>query len=82
MRFYLAIVGAAIVSAQACLAEVKTVTIGLIGDSTVAEQSGWGPAFAGRFNDRAKVLNYAVNGATLQSLSKRLDELVALKPDF
>jgi lysophospholipase L1-like esterase len=58
------------------------VTIGLIGDSTVAVQSGWGPAFAGRFNNKAKVLNYAKNGATLQALSKRLDELVKLKPDY
>lgn len=82
MKFYSVIAMATIASAQFCLAEVKAVTIGLIGDSTVAEQSGWGPAFAGRFNNQVKVLNYAVNGATLQSLSKRLDELVALKPDY
>ena len=59
-----------------------TVTIGLIGDSTVAEQSGWGPAFAERFDHRAKIVNYAKNGATLQALSKRLDELVQLKLDY
>jgi lysophospholipase L1-like esterase len=82
MKFYSVIAMATIASAQFCLAEVKAITIGLIGDSTVAEQSGWGPAFAGRFNDRVKVLNHAVNGATLQALSKRLDELVALKPDY
>jgi hypothetical protein len=29
-------------------------TVGLIGKSTVAEQSGWGPALASRFNDQAK----------------------------
>jgi len=60
----------------------KTVTIGLIGDSTVAEQSGWGPAFAERFDSRARILNYAKNGATLQALSKRLDELVQHQPDY
>ena len=60
----------------------KTVTVGLIGDSTVAVQSGWGPAFAERFDRRAKIVNYAKNGATLQALSKRLDELVRLKPDY
>lgn len=60
----------------------EKMTIGLIGDSTVAEQSGWGPAFADRFNDKAVVLNYAKNGATLESLSKRLDELVEKKPDY
>ena len=63
-------------------ADEKTVTVGLIGDSTVAEQSGWGPAFAERFDSRAKILNYAKNGATLQALSKRLDELVQLQPDY
>lgn len=57
-------------------------TIGLIGDSTVASTYGWGPAFASRFNDEAKVLNYAKNGATLPSLSKKLDELLKLKPDY
>jgi len=56
--------------------------IGLIGDSTVAVQSGWGPAFASRFNGKAKILNYAKNGATLQSLTKKLDDLVKLKPDY
>ena len=58
------------------------VTIGLIGDSTVAEQSGWGPAFAERFDSRAKIVNYAKNGATLQALSKKLDDLVGHKPDY
>ncbi len=58
------------------------VKIGLIGDSTVAQQSGWGPAFASRFNDQVQVLNHAVNGATLQSLSNRLDALVKHQPDY
>jgi len=58
------------------------VTIGLIGDSTVAVQSGWGPAFASRFNDNAKVLNFAKNGATLEALSSKLDSLLKLKPDY
>ncbi|MDA7922469.1 rhamnogalacturonan acetylesterase, partial [Verrucomicrobiales bacterium] len=63
-------------------AQEKTVTVGLIGDSTVAEQSGWGPAFAERFDSRATILNYAKNGATLQALSKKLDELVQHQPDY
>ena len=57
-------------------------TVGLIGDSTVAVQSGWGPAFAERFDSRAKIVNCAKNGATLQALSKKLDDLVQLKPDY
>lgn len=82
MGFYGTVLGAMIVTAQVSLAEIKAVTIGLIGDSTVAEQSGWGPAFAGRFNERCKVINHAVNGATLLSLTKRLDELLAFKPNY
>jgi pectinesterase len=60
----------------------KTLTLGLIGDSTVASTYGWGPALADRLNDRATVLNFAKNGATLDSLSKKLDELIARKPDY
>jgi len=60
----------------------KTLVIGLIGDSTVAEESGWGPAFASRFDENVKVLNYAKNGATAPSLFKRLDELLKHKPDY
>jgi pectinesterase len=60
----------------------KAVTVGLIGDSTVAVQSGWGPAFSERFKKDATVINYAKNGATLQALSKKLDELAKRKPDY
>lgn len=71
-----------LVSQAVCKAQEKAVTVGLIGDSTVAVQSGWGPVFAMRFDHRAKIINYAKNGATLQALSKKLDELVLLKPDY
>ena len=76
------LLGLLLVSSTVCEAQEKTVTVGLIGDSTVAEQSGWGPAFAERFDSRAKIVNYAKNGATLQALSKKLDDLVRLKPDY
>jgi pectinesterase len=82
MKRYLTIAIALMISTQVSMAQNKAVTIGLIGDSTVAEQSGWGPAFASRLNGQAKVLNHAVNGATLESLSKKLDALLALKPDY
>ncbi|MDA7916556.1 rhamnogalacturonan acetylesterase [Verrucomicrobia bacterium] len=59
-----------------------TVKIALIGDSTVTDEAGWGAAFAERFNKKAKVINFAKSGATMQSLSKRVDDLVALKPDY
>jgi lysophospholipase L1-like esterase len=41
-----------------------------------------GPAFSKRFNERVKIINYAKNGATLQALSQRLDELMELNPDY
>lgn len=59
-----------------------TVTIGLIGDSTVASTYGWGPAFAAEVKDQVKVLNYAKNGATLDSLSTKLDAMIKQKPDY
>jgi lysophospholipase L1-like esterase len=63
-------------------AQQKTLSIGLIGDSTVASTYGWGPAFSPQFNGKVKVLNYAKNGATLDSLSKKLDVLIKQKPRF
>ena len=67
MRIYLAI--ALLLSLAICEAQEKAGIVGLIGDSTVAVQSGWGPGFAERFDRRAKIVNYAKNGATLQALS-------------
>ena len=61
------------------VSDKKAIKIGLIGDSTVASFYGWGPAFADRCNQQTTVLNYAKNGATLDSLSKQLGELVAKK---
>lgn len=60
----------------------KVFTIGLIGDSTVATTYGWGPAFADQVSDQLEVLNYAKNGATLASLSRRFEELLQQKPDY
>ncbi len=59
-----------------------TLTIGLIGDSTVATTYGWGPAFGKEIRETVNVLNYAKNGATLASLSKQLEKLLAAKPDY
>ncbi|MDF1826441.1 MAG: rhamnogalacturonan acetylesterase [Verrucomicrobiales bacterium] len=60
----------------------KTLTIGLIGDSTVASTYGWGPAFAGNVSEETVVRNVAKNGATSASLSETLDELLKEKPDY
>jgi len=69
-------------AAQCLAGPDETIVIGLIGDSTVATTYGWGPAFAGLLNERAKALNFAKNGATLDSLSRKLDELLKQKPNF
>ena len=63
-------------------AKEKPLIIGLIGDSTVASTYGWGPALADQVNGQVTVLNYAKNGATLDSLSKKLDALIKKKPDY
>jgi lysophospholipase L1-like esterase len=68
--------------AQITQAQENNMTIGLIGDSTVATTYGWGPAFAADVKDQVRVLNYAKNGATLDSLSKTLDELLKEAPDY
>ena len=63
-------------------AEVEALKIGLIGDSTVADTYGWGPAFAECVSSRTEVLNRAKNGATLESLSKALTSLLEEKPAY
>lgn len=63
-------------------AKEDSLTIGLIGDSTVATTYGWGTAFASRVKGKVKVLNVAKNRATLDSLSKKLDDLLKEKPDY
>jgi lysophospholipase L1-like esterase len=61
---------------------MKPITIGLIGDSTVASTYGWGPGFADRMRKEVTVLNVAKNGGILDTLSKPLDSLLKKKPDY
>lgn len=65
-------------------AEDKRITVALIGDSTVTDQAGWGKAFAGRFDDHVKVVNFAVGGRSSKSWydEKRLPAVLELKPDY
>ncbi len=82
LRFrYSVLVALVFLAGQASAGPAKTIAIGLIGDSTVATTYGWGPAFAARLNGRGRALNFAKNGATLDSLSRKLDELLKEKPD-
>lgn len=57
-------------------------TIGLIGDSTVASTYGWGPALGDHLVHDARVVNYAENGATLEALSDELDDLLEWSPHY
>jgi lysophospholipase L1-like esterase len=67
---------------KSLLHKKKTVKIGLIGDSTVGDMYGWGPAFSKRFSEEAVIFNFAKNGATLPSLFEKMDELLVLQPDY
>ena len=69
MRLHLALAVAALiaVSADVSGAQEKKIVVALIGDSTVTARSGWGAAFAGRFDDRVKVLNFAASGRSSKS---------------
>ncbi len=62
----------------------KTITIALIGDSTVTVESGWGGVFAGRFKPDVKVLNFAAPGRSSKSWhdENRLPEALNAKPDY
>lgn len=73
-----------LVLAGICHAQEKNLTIALIGDSTVTDGAGWGNAFAGRFDDHVKVLNFAVGGRSSKSWynEKRLPKVLEAKPDY
>ena len=79
-----AVVSAMILITLAVEAQVEPITIALIGDSTVADKSGWGKAFAGRFNAQVTVLNFAVGGRSSKSWydDGRLPEALAAEPDY
>ena len=61
-----------------------TVTIALVGDSTVAEKSGWGPGFARYLKKDATCINLAAGGRSSRSFRSegRWDRLLELKPDY
>ena len=58
--------------------------IALIGDSTVTEASGWGKAFADRFDASVAVLNFARNGRSAKSWydENNLTAVLNTKPDY
>jgi pectinesterase len=60
------------------------VKIALIGDSTVTDESGWGKAFADRFNDDVVTLNFAQNGRSARSWydEDHLPAVLDAQPDY
>src|SRR5512133_2564394 len=48
-------------------ARLTTISIVLVGDSTVAEDSGWGPGLRRLARDGAEVVNFAANGRSSKS---------------
>ena len=79
-----AVVSAMVLSAPLVEAQEEPIKIALVGDSTVADKSGWGRAFADRFNDQVTVLNFAVGGRSSKSWydEGRLPEVLEAKPDY
>ncbi|MFV1994700.1 MAG: GDSL-type esterase/lipase family protein, partial [Verrucomicrobiales bacterium] len=62
----------------------NSVTVALVGDSTVTDTAGWGKAFASRFGPRVKTLNFAVGGRSAKSFfdEGRLPAVLESKPDY
>ncbi len=78
------VLSALIFSPPIVSAAVKVTRIALIGDSTVTDRSGWGQAFAGRFDRGVHVLNFAVGGRSSKSWydENRLPNVLDANPDY
>jgi pectinesterase len=65
-------------------AKAQAVKIALAGDSTVTDQSGWGPGFAARLAPGAECLNFARSGRSSRSyLSEgHWRKLLDARPDY
>jgi lysophospholipase L1-like esterase len=65
-------------------AALPKIRIALVGDSTVAVQSGWGPGFAACFSDQAAVTDLARNGRSSMSFINEgvWKQCLDLKPDY
>lgn len=72
---------AALFAAEPPLKEIRIV---LTGDSTVADNAGWGPAFAELLTPEAKCFNHAKGGASTKSFytGNYWKNALAQKPDY
>ena len=80
----IAVAWAVMANAPAADPQRRALTIALVGDSTVTDHAGWGKAFAGRFDDRVKVINFAIGGRSSKSWldERRLPPVLEAKPDY
>ena len=64
--------------------DTKRIRIVLVGDSTVADGSGWGPGFKKLLNDNAECINTAAGGRSSKSFINegRWKKALELKPDY
>ena len=60
------------------------VRVALVGDSTVADDGGWGPGFRAGFGPPVETINFAANGRSSKSFraEKRWEPVLAAKPDY
>ncbi len=75
-------VAALLLIAGAALA--APVRVALVGDSTVADDGGWGPGFRAGFGPPVETINFAANGRSSKSFraEKRWEPVLAAKPDY
>jgi pectinesterase len=69
---------------MAAAEDIKPIKIVLVGDSTVADKSGWGPAFPTFLKEQAKVVNLAAGGRSSKSFidEGKWDKAIAEKGDY
>jgi pectinesterase len=62
----------------------RRIRVVLVGDSTVAERTGWGPGFATLVTDRIELINLARGGRSSMSYIKEglWEKALALKADY
>ena len=75
----------ALTTTKLCAAEPsKPISIVLVGDSTVAEKSGWGPAFRKLVGPGATCTNMAIGGRSSKSYrgEGHWEKVMAAKPDY
>jgi lysophospholipase L1-like esterase len=72
------------VAQQTAASPSAQITIALVGDSTVADSSGWGPGFTQFLTGNARCVNLAAGGRSSKSFRTegRWQKLLDLQPDY